>query len=372
MWTVGDPTSLSRSRRDERLDFFRGVALTCIFIDHIPGNPLAHFTLQNYGFSDAAEVFVLISGISCALAYAGRTHDVSKILRRACTIYLVHISLLIGTAGLVGIAYLIGGHTVLLSHPVLAPFLDDATMTLMATLMLSFQPEFMDILPLYVVMLLGLAVVVKIAERSITAVLILSCAIWFAANVFEINLPCNTRGSWFFNPFAWQFLMCIGVVIGLRKMRGLEIIPLRTSRWGLAFAIVYLLAAFLSKRSWAQETIQAMWTLASLPPPASSGEQKTFLSLWRIGRDATWLRQAWWAKWLTTLGKMPLKSFAVASIVATLAHLVLEHIGVHLVNLIAVDIGGLGVLYVLSMTSLFNDRPGSLICTARPVIRTVE
>ena len=56
--------------RDTRVDFFRGVALILIFIDHIPGNMFAKFTLTNFGFADAAEIFVLLAGIGAYLAYA--------------------------------------------------------------------------------------------------------------------------------------------------------------------------------------------------------------------------------------------------------------------------------------------------------------
>jgi hypothetical protein len=48
--------------RDTRIDFFRGIALISIFIDHIPGNEFAKFTLPNFGFADAAEIFVLLAG----------------------------------------------------------------------------------------------------------------------------------------------------------------------------------------------------------------------------------------------------------------------------------------------------------------------
>ena len=61
--------ALSAHGRDLRLDFFRGLALACIFIDHIPDTVLARFTLHAVGFSDAAEVFIFISGYSAALAY---------------------------------------------------------------------------------------------------------------------------------------------------------------------------------------------------------------------------------------------------------------------------------------------------------------
>src|SRR3979411_1174604 len=56
--------------RDERVDFFRGVALIFIFIDHIPGNTFAKFPLSNFGFADAAEIFVLLAGYAAFLAYA--------------------------------------------------------------------------------------------------------------------------------------------------------------------------------------------------------------------------------------------------------------------------------------------------------------
>src|SRR5450631_1849340 len=58
-------------RRDLRLDACRGLALSFIFIDHIPGNSLAWLTLRNYGFSDTTEVFVFVSGYTCMLADDG-------------------------------------------------------------------------------------------------------------------------------------------------------------------------------------------------------------------------------------------------------------------------------------------------------------
>ena len=47
-----------RPVRDLRLDFFRGLSLFLIFIDHIPGNVLSYFTLRSVAFSDAAEAFI--------------------------------------------------------------------------------------------------------------------------------------------------------------------------------------------------------------------------------------------------------------------------------------------------------------------------
>ncbi|NVL32197.1 succinyl transferase OpgC, partial [Pseudomonas syringae pv. actinidiae] len=55
--------------RDHRIDFFRGLALIFIFWDHVPDNPLAQLTVRNFGFSDAAEIFVFLAGYASILAY---------------------------------------------------------------------------------------------------------------------------------------------------------------------------------------------------------------------------------------------------------------------------------------------------------------
>lgn len=64
-----------RPGRDLRLDLFRGLANWAIFLDHIPNNAVAWLTARNYGFSDAADLFVFISGYTAALAY-------SRVMRR--------------------------------------------------------------------------------------------------------------------------------------------------------------------------------------------------------------------------------------------------------------------------------------------------
>ena len=58
------------SGRDIRLDLFRGLALWFIFLDHIPTNIVSWLTVRNYGFSDATEIFVFISGYTAVIAYS--------------------------------------------------------------------------------------------------------------------------------------------------------------------------------------------------------------------------------------------------------------------------------------------------------------
>src|SRR5262249_30396279 len=56
-------------QRDLRLDLFRGIALWLIFLDHIPSNVVSWATIRNFGFSDAAEIFIFISGYTAAFVY---------------------------------------------------------------------------------------------------------------------------------------------------------------------------------------------------------------------------------------------------------------------------------------------------------------
>src|SRR5438128_8840804 len=55
--------------RELRLDLFRGLALWLIFIDHVSPDLLTWFTIRSYGFSDAAEIFIFISGYTAAFVY---------------------------------------------------------------------------------------------------------------------------------------------------------------------------------------------------------------------------------------------------------------------------------------------------------------
>jgi hypothetical protein len=90
------PRALS-GKRDLRIDFFRGVALYMILVDHVVGDPISKFTYQRIGFSDAAEQFVFLSGVSCAIVYSrvlerrGWAGLLTSIARRTTKIYAFYL-----------------------------------------------------------------------------------------------------------------------------------------------------------------------------------------------------------------------------------------------------------------------------------------
>src|ERR1041385_7023768 len=87
-------SAAAASTRDLRLDLFRGIALWLIFLDHIPSNILSWATIRNYGFSDAAEMFVFISGYTAAFVYGRAMRERgflvagARILKRAWQVYV--------------------------------------------------------------------------------------------------------------------------------------------------------------------------------------------------------------------------------------------------------------------------------------------
>ena len=57
--------------RDPRLDFFRGLAMFIIYIAHCRGNFLYDYIPARYGISDAADMFVFVSGMTASIAFGG-------------------------------------------------------------------------------------------------------------------------------------------------------------------------------------------------------------------------------------------------------------------------------------------------------------
>ena len=114
--------AMNGSGRDLRLDLFRGLANWAIFLDHIPNNVVAWITMKNYGFSDAADLFVFISGYTVALVYS-RTMAVDGfvvaavgMLARAWKLYVAHILLFVVYVAAIGYVAQNYGHAYLLDE----------------------------------------------------------------------------------------------------------------------------------------------------------------------------------------------------------------------------------------------------------------
>ncbi|KAB2870504.1 MAG: hypothetical protein F9K43_09845, partial [Bauldia sp.] len=207
------------SARDTRIDVLRALALITIFINHIPQNPLEQLTSKNFGFSDAAEAFVLISGVSAALAYGSRFLSGAglatslKMWRRAGVLYLAQLGTTMTTLAIFAFFSLHFAVPELMTQINIRPVMDDTAAALVGIVTLGHQLGYNNILSMYAVVLLALPVSLLIARAfGIGAMVAASGALWLAAGIFRIGPPnFPNDGVWFLNPLSWQFLFVIGV-----------------------------------------------------------------------------------------------------------------------------------------------------------------
>ena len=165
------------TQRDLRLDLFRGLALWLIFLDHIPSNVVSWITIRNYGFSDATEIFIFISGYTAAFVYGkvmlerGFVISSARILRRAWQIYVAHIFLF--AIYMAEISYVARSF----DNPLFAEemnildFLKQPDVTIIQALLLKFKPVNMDVLPLYIVLMIMFPPILWLLLRSPTIAL---------------------------------------------------------------------------------------------------------------------------------------------------------------------------------------------------------
>ncbi len=213
-------------QRENRIDLLRGLSLLLIFIGHAEFSFSQTFQ-QSRGFSDASEIFVLLSGLSSALAYyrpnAGL--QLERPWRRAFRLYLVHLLLFAIMATIAAVALKVFHDTDWAVD--MTDFWRDPLVHTLEALPLSYMPGNLDILPMYVLLFLSVPFIFVMVDRSIPVLLALSCALWITAGLGHINLPNTALASraWYFDPLSWQFIFVIGVVLGVRMKRGLVMLP---------------------------------------------------------------------------------------------------------------------------------------------------
>lgn len=229
--TSGPP---SGGGRVDAIDFWRGVVLCTIFVDHVPGNLFERLTFRNFGFSDGAEAFVFLSGISLWLAHgrrfaAGRVAPVlAGLRRRVVKLYAAHLGLSAAGLAIFAIGAALFPDTGLMEPHGRELAVDDPFAALIGVLSLGHQFGYFNILPTYVVLLAFVPALLWIARFGLAAMLGASFLLYLAAQIFVLGVPTwPMRGQWFLDPFAWQFLMAIGMAAAARMSRpaGLVALP---------------------------------------------------------------------------------------------------------------------------------------------------
>jgi hypothetical protein len=205
-----------------------------------------------------------------------------RIYHRAWQLYVAHVFLFMQFMATV--AYLVDdlNNAIYAEEFRAADFLKEPGVAVIKALTLQFQPDFMDILPLYIILLAVLPFVLVGFRLWPAGVLVASFGLWCAVQLNKsVSLAAYPGPDqvWFFNPFSWQALFFLGAWCGWRGIKGG--IPWLTNRWLLRLALAGALAGFLIRFSW---TLHRLYD----PFPALFGRallpllSKTNLSLLRF------------------------------------------------------------------------------------------
>jgi hypothetical protein len=211
--------------------------------------------LHTIAFSDAAEVFIFMSGYTAALVYGqllvrrGTLVATVQIYYRVWQLYVAHVFIfMIYTAEVSYATFRL--HTHNYSEELrLNNFLQEPDLAIVKALVLQYQPEFLDILPLYIVLLALFPVVLLLQRHRPLAPLILSFAIYLLTLHFgwePKTYPANE--GWFFNPFAWQFLFIVGATAGSAESAAQPLLP--PWPWLPRAAIAVTVVVAIIKLSW--------------------------------------------------------------------------------------------------------------------------
>lgn len=365
---VDELLELKDCGRDLRIDACRGIALWWIFLDHIPNNIGSWLTPRNYGFSDAAEVFMFISGVTCALAYGktwrceGWTGVIGRTLRRSWDIYVAFLLLTLASAILIHLVG--GGPSADASNTRI--LLDQPGATLARAAILQYRPVNTDVLPIFVLLHLLFAPLLWLLLRLPNLTLGASLALYVLVHVFGWSVPAWPNSHWAFNPMAWQLLVVLGA---WWIIEGNKVQPWVRSRAALVLAVLYLLFSLIAALSWRIKPLEALipQMLAHLlyPLDKSNLDPLRLLHFLAIAVLAAWLVPRNWRALKTPVmrgaircGQNSLPIYCLGVLLAFVSHMALLDISNGLAMQIALSVGGIIAMIVsATLLNLISIKP---------------
>jgi len=365
--------------RDLRVDFFRGLALWWIYTDHIPGNLLGDVSLRNFAMCDATEVFVLLAGYGAGLAYGtgfrrqGYVSAAADVVRRAWTLYIAHIFLFVLFTAQVTYSATALNRLSYLEETRLDVLGDDPYRSILEALLLRFQPGLLNILPLYVVLMVFFALTLWLL-RWPRVLFGLSFAIYLGVRFTSLNLRDWTGDGWFFDPFAWQFLFIIGMLLACTPMR----MPSRPRLLDTAAYVVLVAGCFVSfvidprprLLDWASTSVFRYLVIEDKtglhPFRLLSILALTWLCVRYVRFDQPWLRSRWaWP--FILVGQHSLPVFCSGIVIGFVARLGLEYDEGLLMQASVNLFGGIGMLAIGALAAWYRTKGHVVAQRSAPV-----
>ena len=381
--SVAKPTfAVAAGQRELRLDLFRGLALWLIFIDHVSPDLLTWFTIRNYGFSDAAEIFIFISGFTAALVYGRATFEsgtvigTARVLRRVWQIYTAHLLLfLVLMAEIAYVTTVSDKPDFYIKEMEVGEFFKQPGIEVIQALTLRFRPLNMDVLPLYVVLMAFLPLVLLLARLHRDLPLIVSIVLYVLTVRYDLHLSTYPDGFWSFNPYAWQLLFVFGAWCALGGAQRLS--PILGSRAIFWLAVAYLCATFFVTLTWYFPHLESLiptWLMRQIYPINKTDFDilrfAHFLSLSVVALrfvPAGWSGlQSPWLWPLILCGQYSLQIFALGVALSFAGYVLLIELNAGVILHVVVGFAGLLIMYGVASTFTWYERATSGRVRARP------
>ena len=244
-------------RPPNAIDFWRGVALVMIFVNHVPGMVYSFVTLHQFAISDAAELFVFLAGCSLAFVANGSSEPkpvgvvIMRLLIRTFEIWRAQIVTMTLAITMLGASAVTFNDPLLLEWHGTGPAFSDTVRASIGAVLLTYQIGYFNILPLYVVLLLFATVFILLSRWSLPLALGASLSLYVATLTFGLKMPSwPAEGAWFFNPLSWQLLIVLGflAMTAKRKYPALPALLERLWPWSVVLACVGAVTVWIDYR----------------------------------------------------------------------------------------------------------------------------
>ena len=349
--------------RDLRLDLFRGVANWAIYLDHIPDNVVNWVTTRNYGFSDAADLFVFISGFTASFVYARMMLDrgfivgATRLTKRVWQLYVAHIILFVIYIAAITYLALRFGDSEMINEFNVAGLVDQATETLRQGLLLKFKPVNLDVLPLYIVLMGLFPPVLWFMLRQPDLTMVISIVLWLVTRQMGWNFTAYPAGTWYFNPLTWQVLFVFGAWCALGGAR--KSLAIVNSKYTLWFCIAYMILGLVMTMAGKFPDFGALfprWLYSTFNP-----NDKTFLAPYRFIHFVVivilvvrFVPKDWpgleWKVWdpVIVCGQQSLAVFCVGVFLSFVAHFLLSLSSGSLMVQVLVSVAGIAIMTLVA------------------------
>jgi hypothetical protein len=344
---------LPRPPRDPRLDIVRGWLQVSIFGAHAVGTWFGAYGIHAaWGLSDSSEQFLFLSGLVLGSVHTlkarrdGRAPAMFDMWARAGRLWRFHMMLFAAFGAMIlwaGMAMPLEGEVDRLGWRMLA---DQPWWALPGAALLLYMPNYLDILPVFVLSMLALPGFLWLVDRCGAAALLAPGLLWAG-----VQFGLWSYWSWLptgLDPLAWQFVFMIGAWCGRTLL--LQGAVVRRSGWAILACVALLLLGLAQRVAEGFGTgldVETIWTLAGKthlgPLALLHGLALAYLVAVLVPRHARWMDHPA-ALALAAIGRHSLHVFGLGLFLSWMASALLRlHPGQPWLDPV-VTLGGIAIL----------------------------